>query len=224
MSYKRPRKKNPIISLSLIGGALLFAAAAKALSNSGGGGTMKVLQQNDPLWGGVHVGDSTSSIGSVGCLMVTLTMIRNFFYGTNLLPPEANQIIKRSGGYSGALTIVPVAAQALGLSAPESQRIRSAHAGDPSLVNLVDSALSSGGVAVLHVDHNEGNMSSSDQLANLAGDHFISVFGKQGSNYLAADPAPGTIIPLNSKLAGESMWGSTRKFYNTVGAFQVHKL
>ncbi len=229
MKTRRKRWKNPIdpISVGLMFG-LGFALKAYANSRSGsgsflGGAAVKVLRQADPQWSKDTLGNSTTTIGYAGCLLTVLTMIHNFLLSDNITPGEANRIVRNAGGFQGALTIVPTAAQALGLSAPETLRIRGAPSGDPRLTQLVDIALSSGGVAVCHVDHNEGGSFSADQLSSLSGDHFILIFGKRGDTYLAADPAPGTVIELNSKLAGESMWGQTKKYYNTVGAFQVHK-
>jgi hypothetical protein len=133
----------------------------------------RFLRQADPAWSRVPIGNSTSTLGNVGCLLTSLTMISNFLRGSHLTPPDTNDIGKRTpGSFQGANTVIDVLAGGIGLTAPEGLRKRAgtAHTND-ALRALIEATLLKGGVPILHVDH-DGSFNS--------GEHFIVCLDQQG--------------------------------------------
>jgi hypothetical protein len=133
----------------------------------------RFLRQADPAWSRVPIGNSTSTLGNVGCLLTSLTMISNFLRGTSLTPPDTNDIGKRTpGSFQGANTVIDTLAGGIGLTAPEGLRKRAgtAHTND-ALRALIEATLLKGGVPILHVDH-DGSFNS--------GEHFIVCLDQQG--------------------------------------------
>ena len=133
----------------------------------------RFLRQADPAWSRVPIGNSTSTIGNVGCLLTALTMISNFLRGTSLTPPDTNEIGKRTpGSFQGANTVIATLATSIGLAAPEGLRKRAgtAHTND-ALRALIEATLRKGGVPILHVDHDRSFTS---------GEHFIVCLDQQG--------------------------------------------
>lgn len=72
---------------------------------------MTLYSQNDPSWRSLWLGSSVpkTTIGKDGCLLTCFAMM------SNTAPPQANQLIKSSGGFQGALIINAKAAQTLNL-------------------------------------------------------------------------------------------------------------
>jgi hypothetical protein len=135
----------------------------------------RFLRQADPAWSRVPIGNSNSTLGNVGCLLTSLTMISNFLRGGHLTPPDTNDIGKRTpGSFQGANTVIDVLAGGIGLTAPEGLRKRAgtAHTND-ALRALIEATLLKGGVPILHVDH-DGSFNS--------GEHFIVCLDQQGAD------------------------------------------
>lgn len=175
---------------------------------------MTVYRQADDRWSQAVLGEGPSTIGRSGCLLVCLAMAREHILGCELAPLEANERCLAAGAYHRSLLIVPRAAEALGLALVE--RLGGPGQPAPSLEAmraLVDEALSAGGVAVLHVDHD----------ARGGGDHFVLIYDRAGAGYLAADPAPGTSITLDADLRGRSRWGTVTRAYAPAGAMFIGK-
>lgn len=133
----------------------------------------RLLRQADPEWSRVKIGNSTSTIGNVGCLLTSLTMISNFLRGTFLTPPDTNEIGKKTpGAFQGAETVINTLAGAIGLTAPEQLRKRAGkNHTDDVLRSLIQNTLLKGGIPILHVDH-DGSFNS--------GEHFIVCLDQQG--------------------------------------------
>jgi hypothetical protein len=70
---------------------------------------MELYSQKDPKYRNLKVGFGTQTIGQVGCFLCSLSMI------SEIEPPEANERLKKNGGYSGNLIKSAEAAKALGL-------------------------------------------------------------------------------------------------------------
>src|ERR1051326_6173963 len=118
-----------------------------------------VYKQSDAKWHTQLVGDGTGehdTFGFVGCMVTCLTMAQNQLLGTNDTPPQVNTTVKDAHGFTGANVLLPTAAAAVGLSAPEAQRIRGTlvDRNVDALRKLACETLDAGGVALLHVDHN----------------------------------------------------------------------
>lgn len=65
--------------------------------------------QRDPRWANVKLGFGSTTIGSHGCFVTSLSMM------VNKRPDEVNEILKKNGGFNGDLVVSEKAAQALGL-------------------------------------------------------------------------------------------------------------
>jgi len=70
---------------------------------------MKQYSQKDKKWRNIKVGFGNQTCYSVGCFLCSLSMI------AEIEPPEANELLKKNGGYSGNLIKSAEAGEALGL-------------------------------------------------------------------------------------------------------------
>lgn len=187
----------------------------------------EILQQADHRWHHeiVGFGDQTKTFGNVGCLTTVLTMACNFLRKTNYLPPEVNRLVKAAHGFTGASLIMEKAAPAVGLYAPEIERLRS-HVGDPQLAaHAIDALMVNGGatsVAFLHVDH-DNTARALD--ADDSGKHFILAYGfsDHTPEFICADPAPGAppIFINANTMSGKSKWGSVEMLYRVVSVGRI---
>jgi hypothetical protein len=156
------------------------------------------LRGNDPRWGAQTIGGSSSTIGRVGCLVTALAMATNVLLRTNITPADVNRVGQQNpGSFSGANMILSTLARALGLSAPDSIRLRDFNVSQREAVRRrIDETLQRGGIPILHVDYDRRQVAGA-----FEGDHFITCIGRQdipemGVAYLCADPATGTIKPI----------------------------
>lgn len=185
-----------------------------------------MLRQNDPRWGARPIGASKVTIGRAGCLLTDLAMAKNLYEIASvppkvITPIEADAICVSANAYQGALLLVERAAKALGMRAPESERLR-CKKGDPRVPALVREVLLKGGFAVVHVDH-DSTLPDGDP----EGDHFVLAFrlvkpDVGPEHFECADPAPGRTVWLDTKdCMGTCMWGSTLKTYRAVGVIPL---
>lgn len=176
---------------------------------------MNLYKQADPAWSREALGFGTSTIGKAGCLITCLAMARERILGIETTPADVNRIAKEANAFVRSMLIVPRACQALGLV--QVDRIRDVGSVNGDLAKqqaLVDEALECGGVAILHVDHNNVE----------GGDHFVLIHSRDAAGgYAAADPAPGYDIFVNSDLRATSKWNSKLKYYEPVGVIFVSK-
>lgn len=155
-----------------------------------------LLAQGDPRWGTMTVGTSTRTMADVGCFFTTLVAARNMLRGESMLPPEAMNILKPKGGFSGAALFLPAAAQLLGVSAPESERIRAdVKASIPTLKSKIDDILRRNGLAIINVGYNDRTPR-----------HFVLCNRKSAAGYECMDVAGPTakLLTLDaSTLSGQ---------------------
>lgn len=62
---------------------------------------VKPLSQRDPQWNRSKLGNGTVSIGGYGCVLVSATMLCNF-YGKDITPLDLNDLMKENGGFVGS--------------------------------------------------------------------------------------------------------------------------
>ena len=165
------------------------AGAALAIANTFGGGAalVKPLAQGDPRWASLAVGFSQQRCALVGCVLTTLTMATNALRGTNLTPPEVNEIVKRfpngfsSSGSGVALNLgAGPAAHAVGLEIGVRLQEGSSIA---DVQRVTTAAIAGGGLAAVRVIYDEHDGKPSG--------HTVLCFGSGPEGLLCADPANG---------------------------------
>lgn len=172
----------------------------------------ELFKQADPRWSNLKIGFSNTSIGHAGCLLTALTMASNYLRGSSIRPDDANEMGKNvPGSFSGDFAVVPVLASALGLSAPESLRIRSSTR--TSVLNTrAKAAFDASGVVIFHVDHNN---------SFSTGEHFLLCFGVNQGQYICADPATGNYTTIDpGTMKGPGFSGKT---YTVLGVIPVFR-
>lgn len=149
--------------------------------------------QNDPRWKDVKIGtDQYMTIGMVGCLLTSLTMVINHF-GANETPLTLNQKMVISGGYNGAWiksASVPGQFPALGV---KRQRYVECKNPIPAPIADIDMGLAAGSLVVVQVDREE------DRAFEEEDGHWVVLTKKVGKDYQMWDPwqkqgAPDTLV------------------------------
>ncbi len=136
----------------------------------------KPLYQNDPRWKDTVMGfGTTETIGNLGCLLTSMTMVGNYF-GGNETPVTFNSKMKQAEGFQGPWV------KAFKISAvfPDvnyQNRVRSTDQEAP--MELIDAALEAGSLPVVQVDYSPAAGIQS---------HWIVLYKKQGDDYLMWDP------------------------------------
>jgi hypothetical protein len=152
----------------------------------------------DPRWKDKLLGfDSSSTIGSYGCLMTSMTMVANY-YGFNETPDTVNEKMKAAKGFQGPL-IMPALFPAAFPGMIYRNFVQCAN--QPAPMTEIDAYLAQGKPVVIEVDY-----SPNAGLQN----HWIVLYAKQGSDYLLSDPypyptvtAPMTLMTSRYKFAGD---------------------
>ena len=62
---------------------------------------VKPLSQRDEKWKLKKLGFGVGSLGSYGCLLVSYTVLLNYFTKKNYTPDEVNEAMKKAGGFVG---------------------------------------------------------------------------------------------------------------------------
>lgn len=170
------------------------------------------LAQGDPRWASLPVGFSTKTMGNDGCFFTSLVAARNMLLGGSMLPPEAMEIAKRQEAFQGVMLILTKAAQALGVSAPESERIRANQGSVEDLRAKADDILRRNGIVIFNVGYNAPTSN-----------HFLICNRRSASGYECMDVA-GTrahFMTLDpSSLQGQR---TASKRYITVGVAGVFR-
>jgi hypothetical protein len=195
--------------------------------------TPQPLYQADGRWSGNVLGHGPGSVGRYGCLELVLTMAARILETRPaLLPPAANRAFLEADAFqhwepkTGAIIradrLVPaLAAPAIGLEAPNSDALKSVPC-DPHLIDVIKAALS-GGLAILHVDHDGGRPGGDEEP-----DHFVLAYTATPNwdRVLCLDPAVGRVqigIPSLESL-GEVVWGAKdRRKYRVAGVRAVRR-
>lgn len=137
------------------------------------------LSQQDPRWSKVKLGISSSTIGSMGCLLTSVTMDMNYFGKANT-PITMNEMFIHNGGYQRGNLFVWGVINKLYSDITLHKYITKI----PAPLEELESALRSGMPAIVQVDFNPYT-TAMDQ-------HWVVIIGKQGSSYMMIDPIDGT--------------------------------
>lgn len=183
----------------------------------------RILRQNAPEWGSLRLGTPLVrgvTIGGGGCLLCCLAMAHNELCGGDLTPPTAQDLILDSGsGFLRANLSIEAAAPALGLVAPDSERVRGS-IGAPVLTKAAHAAMIDG-LCIFHVDSDQSGRAFDD---DDSGKHFILAARIEGGDFICHDPAPGRVVRLDARtLSGKAMWGKVLKVYRVVSTIPVRK-
>lgn len=146
------------------------------------------LGQRDPRWSRKHLGDSTTTIGSYGCLLVCHAMMLNY-YGKELDPIILNQIYKEKNVFDqGNLINFYAAADVYGdITADE----RYVCLDVPCDMSKVDKYLLEKKPVIAHVD----NVNNDNRP-----DHFVLIIGKdEQGKYFINDPWEGETYYFHAK-------------------------
>lgn len=140
--------------------------------------TVTLLSQNDPRWKNMLLGLSTSStIGSFGCLLTSLTMVADA-YGFTETPATLDVKMKNCAGFQDDL-LIP---RRLGAALPGMSVVSEmdcAHI--PAPLAEIDAFLAQGNPVIVQVD--------SSRAPGLQS-HFVALTAKSGTDYQIADPWP----------------------------------
>ena len=143
--------------------------------------TLKQFSQTDPQWKSTVLGfDKSSTIGTYGCLLTSMTMCA-IHYGasSDLTPVTLNEKMKAIGGFqSGTAYII---AWMIGKIVPGmSMDYRNCNS-SPAPLTEIDNYLAMNKPVIIEMDY-----SPSSGLQT----HYAVAYAKEGSDYLVYDPYP----------------------------------
>ncbi|MGB8213069.1 MAG: C39 family peptidase [Anaerolineales bacterium] len=139
---------------------------------------LKQYSQQDPQWSSNLLGfDPTTTIGTAGCLLTSMTMVASA-YGFNETPATLNNKMKAVQGFQGALILPASIPQALP-GMVYANYIQSNN--QPAPMAEIDASLAQGQPVIVEV-----NFSPKEGIEN----HWIVLVSKQGNDYAIADPWP----------------------------------
>jgi hypothetical protein len=157
-----------------------------------------LLHQSDDSWRNETLGNTLNTLGNEGCALTSAAMVLNY-YGFNTNPKVLNDFLRTHSGYTDrgwiywekAAEIVP-------------NRLEKAYEDLPSFC-LIDWNLLHGNPVIVRLKSTQGKT------------HFVVVVGKDGYDYLIADPGAGFlrgIYPLKEITAQiEAL-----RFYKTISS------
>lgn len=134
------------------------------------------LYQNDPRWENSLMGfGKTETIGKLGCLVTSLTMIGNY-YGGNETVSSFNEKMKQNNGFQGPW-VKAFQISAVFPNVKYQKRIECDNQDAP--LAEIDAALAGGSLAVVRVDYSPAAGIQS---------HWVVLHKKDGSDYQMWDP------------------------------------
>jgi hypothetical protein len=138
---------------------------------------VRAFLQDDPRWGGEHLGPSSDTLADEGCAVTSVAMVLHY-YGVDVTPATLNRFFTARNIFDaeGYLDFGRVAE-----IAPD--RVWLASDGAPSF-REIDGLLLQHHPVILQLTLFDG------------GRHFVVVAGKQGYDYLVCDPASGDASAL----------------------------
>jgi ABC-type bacteriocin/lantibiotic exporter with double-glycine peptidase domain len=127
------------------------------------------FRQDDVSWQADMLGSTSATLRQAGCAVTATAMVLNY-YGIETNPKQLNQFLTEHGGYTErgwirwekAAEVIP-------------NRVRHAYEDLPSF-NLIDTNLQSGNPVIVSFKSYRGIP------------HFVVIVGKEGLDYLIADP------------------------------------
>jgi hypothetical protein len=211
---------SPLVRLGLVAaaGLLIFSGKKGDVSNSvslSSGKDFFKLAQGDPRWATMLIGFSSESSADVGCFFTSLLAASNMLLGRSMTPLEAMPIVKAGGGFQpaqGASLFLPQAALALGVSAPETERIRAGVGTLDSLRAKADDILKRGGLPIFNVGYNSPSPR-----------HFVLCNRRGPSGYECMDVAGPTATLMNIDAATLQGQRTASKRYVVCGVAGVFR-
>lgn len=197
------------------------------------GKPITIYRQADPEWSSDVLGFSrprpatlaskaqaASTLGAEGCAVAAIAAASGLG-PTPMNPRQVNQAGQKGGAFvagSGSM-ILERLAQAAGLWAPESLRVRMMDPGKPAdrtkLADVINRSLLpavgggyffDGGFCLINVDHR----------GDARPDHFILVTNTFGPGWSAGDPAPGGIVYVAPDMTAVSQWGADKDTHKPI--------
>lgn len=164
-----------------------------APSGAGPGAPKPINQLDHP---NAQLGNGKYTIAQSGCFLSSITMASNKLHpGQNLGVLDANTKVKAGNGFSGSGLEMARAAPALGMDMTSRRALGGIN--DATVLNRLDQHLAAGKPAVAGVDFRPGRSSGHSDA-----DHFITIYGKRGNDYLAMDPAGGRPVTITKGADG----------------------
>lgn len=133
-----------------------------------------LVKQSDISWRYETLGNTPSTIGQEGCAIASATMVLNY-YGFDTNPKILNEFLKANGGYTDRGWIYWEKAAEL-----VPNKVEKAYEDLPSHF-LIDSNLLAGNPVIVRL-----------KRAQTGKTHFVVIVGKEGFDYLIADPGSGS--------------------------------
>lgn len=163
--------------------------ASAYVARDWGGGLIEtpLFSQKDPLWRYKKLGTSASTIGGYGCLLTSAAMVCAH-YGKATNPDLLNQAMIRVNGYANGnlwkfWSLSAVYPDITIRDYVDCEKV-------PAPLALIDMRLAEGIPVIVKVDYYPGG---------AVQQHWILLCGKQGDDYIAADPISGTRILFREK-------------------------
>lgn len=149
--------------------------------------------QNDPQWQHVKIGvNSQLTIGLVGCLLTSMTMVVNY-YGANETPLSLNNKLVATNGFNGAWIKTAVVPSKFANLNFRRQKYVECKNPMPAPMADIDAGLAAGSLVVVQVDREQ------DRAFEEEDGHWVVLYKKEGNDYLMWDPwyspqAPNTLL------------------------------
>ncbi len=166
-------------------------------TGAGPGAPRPINQLDHP---NTQLGNGKYTIAQSGCFLSSITMASNKLHpGQNLGVVDANTKVKAGNGFSGSGLEMSRAAPALGMNMTSRRTLGGVN--DATVLSRLDQHLAAGKPAVAGVDFQPGRSSGHSDA-----DHFITIYGKRGNDYLGMDPAGGVPVTLTKGADGRLVY------------------
>lgn len=201
----------------------VLALASRRSSVSEKAMNAKTLNQADPRWANLLVGNSNATYRVIGCVVTAMCVAMNTLKAARdpnakaLLPDMLmpSRGLLSASDYEGGAIRSDQAFAKLGFTTRDRVRNVARTAANIAMMRaLIDATLAGGGVALLRVDYD---------LSTPADNHTVTCFARFGDSmtsrrYFAVDPAGGVTIEFNADLLCQRTSG---KLYSVVGVQPV---
>ena len=146
-----------------------------------------ILGQRDPRWSSKKLGTSTSNLGGYGCLVTCLAMVSKY-YGHDTDPDQLNKKLIEVGGFAQKNLYVWGSLSKIYPDITETKNINTPKALTELQFKEIEAELTLGRPVICEVD-----MIPATSNIDM---HFVLVIGKEGDNWIVADPWFGDTASL----------------------------
>jgi len=151
---------------------------------------LTAFSQKDPAWKDIKLGTSNVTIGAYGCLISDVAMVLKY-YGKDTDPKRLNEALISVGGYLNNNLLIYSAVTKIYPDVVMTDFVTS------GVSDKVDEVLASGKPAIVMVDYDPSD-TDIDQ-------HWVTIIGKTGGEYIILDPIDGARRTITSKY-GKSIY------------------